>query len=135
MVVSAIMRFAAENGDSSTPSISAHKSRTSGAMVSVDCIVDGTVTDQRIWAVWPHANIVSLMILADGNLTIKTNSTSVPDDTLAVLANEPVVYDPAWHPTDPIPAAANVASLYVTNAAATAVSLRIRVLCDSYVPV
>lgn len=69
--------------------------------------------------------LVLLFLVADGVLTIKTNSTSSPGDTITTVANKPIVLrnGGAWPATS---FAADVTKLYVTNATGGTLNLRLR---------
>lgn len=69
--------------------------------------------------------MVLLFLTADGVLTVKTNSTSSPGDTITTVANKPVILrnGGAWPATS---FAADVTKLYVTNATGGTVTLRLR---------
>ncbi|OGT59920.1 MAG: hypothetical protein A3E01_10780 [Gammaproteobacteria bacterium RIFCSPHIGHO2_12_FULL_63_22] len=75
------------------------------------------------------SEVKSLVIVADKAMTLKTNSSSVPDDTIALVAGEPYVW---W---DGSPATClltvDVTALYVANASGDDGTLEIRALQDS----
>jgi hypothetical protein len=63
------------------------------------------------------ANVKAIALWADKDCTVKTNSTSVPDETLALKANSPMV----WSSTDPVAGkfiTHDITKLYVTTGAA-----------------
>lgn len=76
-----------------------------------------------------QSEIQSLYISSDQDVTIKTNSDSVPDDTFALKANQPI----AWAVDDvgACPITADVtAGLFVTNASGAPAALEIYCLVD-----
>lgn len=62
-----------------------------------------------------------------GTLTIKTNSSSVPDDTITLADGEAILWSLAADGAGKCPFSADVTTLYVTNAGSTASVLDIRV--------
>lgn len=68
-----------------------------------------------------------VVISSDVALTLKTNSSGTPDDTISVLAGVPIV----WHSTDGFtcPLTVDVTKVYVTNT--TAGTLKIYTLQDA----
>jgi hypothetical protein len=91
---------------------------------------DGTIaanaTDFLIDIAFPITGLQSLCIWSDTNLTVKTNSSSSPVQTIALLANVPISWGAGTGATDPITAA--VTSLYVTNATANPAKFKVRAL-------
>lgn len=78
---------------------------------------------------FPFAKVKSVVIYSAQAMTIKSNSTSAPDDTFVVPAGKQV----AWNTNDinPCPFTANVTKLYLTNGSASLTSVvKIRVLLD-----
>jgi hypothetical protein len=80
----------------------------------------GVVADQATGIALTIANVRSLVIVADQDCTLKTNSTGTPQETLALKANVPVVWD-ANMPGFAIGElfAGNVTNVYVTTTVAT----------------
>lgn len=72
----------------------------------------------------------SFYLFATQNMTIKTNNSGSPDDTIVLRANEPY----QWHTNayDAFLLTADVTALYVTNT--TAGDLQIRALMDPTPP-
>lgn len=77
-----------------------------------------------IEATWPAAAIG----VSSGNLTVKTNSSSMPDQTFTLKPNMPSEYhsDSAW--SNPI--TANITKLYVSNAGTSDCVLNIALARD-----
>ena len=69
-----------------------------------------------------------IYLAADQDVTVKTNSSSVPDDTKNLLAGIPLV----WHASSDHanPFNADITALYVTNASGAAAALRFYDLHD-----
>jgi hypothetical protein len=65
-----------------------------------------------------QARVKAVVIKSAVACTIKTNSSSVPDDTISVAANVPIVWDTNSPFTCPF--TANVTKFYITNTTAGA---------------
>lgn len=90
--------------------------------------VPDATTDLAIGLAFVLANVKGLFIWSDKDLTLETNSSSTPQESLAVKANKWT----AWHP-DMLFAigdlfAGNVTEVYVTNASGATAKLRFGVL-------
>jgi hypothetical protein len=72
------------------------------------------------------ASLRSLFILSDKDLTLKTNSSGSPGNTLTLTANKPLVWYQGCGLANPI--TVDVTKLFLT--AATAARVRVKVLCD-----
>lgn len=71
-----------------------------------------------------EAKVVS--ILADQALTIKTNSSGAPQETITLIANRPTI----WQVGDAALFAGDVSSIFVTNASGSDTDLKIIVGVD-----
>lgn len=70
---------------------------------------------------------VLLFMVADGALTIKTNSSGAPADTIVTVANKPIILRSggAWPTTS---FSADVTKIFVSNATGGVLNLRLRQL-------
>ena len=94
----------------------------------VDVAVNDQETDKQVEFDILIANLESIFILATVDMTIKTNSSSAPDETLNIKADQPYV----WH-TDCYFAnllATNITALYVTNSSGENGVLKIEAIHD-----
>lgn len=105
---------------------------------NIDASIAASAVDQLVNFAIDKDDMRSLFILATGDLTIETNHATVPLNTIALKANEPVVYrtksgtDGTVQPGHANPfAAADVTQLFVTNPNAAVVALTIRALYDA----
>lgn len=74
-------------------------------------------------------NVKSLLIVADRDVTLKTNANDgTADNTFALVANKPIIWTEDY--PEAIPLAADVAKFYVNNASGANAVLRIAVLSD-----
>ena len=102
---------------------------TGNAEVNYDDTIPGTTTNKEADLAITVANIVSMVIHSDQALTIKTNSSTVPDDTITLTANK----QKAWNSdmvTAQRPLTTDVTQIFVTNAGATDARLKFYVLLD-----
>lgn len=86
-------------------------------------------TDFPVAAVIDVSEVKALYIHSDQNVTIETNSSSAPANTLTVTANKPLVWYTGCGLVNPL--TVDVTSIFITNAGATAANVRIRVLIDT----
>lgn len=109
------------------PSSALTYSGTSAVAIS-ETIADSS-TNLLVNIAFTYADIKSVVILSDQVLTIKTNSTSAPDDTLVLAAGIPVEWqDDSIHAN---PFSADVTKIYVTNASGSSATLDFAVLNDA----
>lgn len=75
------------------------------------------------------AAIKSLFMLATGGCTIKTNSSSAPDDTITLAAGQPLAWSPSMSFDNPL--TADVTALFITDTSDDPNRVQIEVLLDS----
>lgn len=86
-----------------------------GALAVIDEQVEIGTDVEHLIAV-PYAQLKGLVLHATMACTVKTNSSSEADDTFTLEANKPIVWFAGGITDNPL--TADVASLFVTNAAA-----------------
>jgi hypothetical protein len=93
---------------------------------NLDDTVPGSTTNKEFDLSITKSDVVSMIMYSNQAVTIKTNSSSSPSDTISLATNMPLV----WNTDSPvaIPLAGPVTKIYVTNAGVTAAALKIRVL-------
>jgi len=102
---------------------------TGSEELNFDFSVAGTTTNEQFALAFTKSLLQSIYIYSPTeNLTIKTNSSSVPQDTLTITAGEPLVWDVNCGLTCPF--SNNVTTAFVTNATSTATQLSIRGLTN-----
>jgi len=91
--------------------------------------VAGDATAYEIAVAIDFSAVTGLMIVSTQDITLKTNIEATPDDTLVLLANEPVM----WHDTSlhDNPLTADVTKVFVTCVTAVAGTLTIGVAQDA----
>jgi type IV secretory pathway VirB9-like protein len=95
----------------------------------IDASIAASTTNESLSFNLTLANLKSVMIYADGALTLKTNSSGSPQETITLAAGQEIT----WQTGDPgsAPFAGNVTALFVTNGSSTAaVNLKIRALSN-----
>jgi hypothetical protein len=100
----------------------------SGGLVVEESIPDST-TDQLVSLAFILAELLAFYMVSDKALTIETNSSSAPQETISLAAGVPFVYVPGAGLASPF--GGNVTALYATNASGSAAALQIRVLVDA----
>ena len=106
-------------------------SQTNGDENNIDESIPDSSTDLAVsWSVDVSA-MSSCLIVADGGaLTVKTNSSSTPDDTFTLANGEPIVWVTGSGLANPI--TTDITSgLFVTNSSGSAVTLRCYRLQDA----
>lgn len=91
--------------------------------------IPAATTNQQVIIAFTTGALKSIMIKADGACTVKTNSTSVPDDTFSLDADTAVLWNNAMSAANPI--TANVTTIYITTPAGDPVEVDIYALVDS----
>ncbi len=97
---------------------------TGSQEINITKLVAAAQTNLLIPISFPVASVLSVVIVADGNCTLKTNSSGSPQETLNITANVPLVWQ--YQSGSTVPFAGNVTAMYITNT--PAVNLRIRIL-------
>jgi hypothetical protein len=94
-----------------------------------DIVVPPATTDHPVALTLAFSLLKSLFILSDQDVSFQTNNAAVPIDTLTLKANVPF----SWVSTSGVinPFTANITSLFLTNAGATAATVQIRIAVDS----
>lgn len=111
------------------PSIEKTVSKSAGAEVNLDEPVASSQTDYPINVAIDVSELKALYLVSDQDCVVETNSGSVPDDTINLEANVPVVWAKPASGTKPVcPLTVDVTKFYVTNTAA--LTLKLRCLVD-----
>lgn len=94
-----------------------------------DGTVPGTTTNMEVDVSFQHDDIVALCLYSTKALTIKTNSSSAPDDTITLAAGVPLIWSTGDRGTNPF--TDPVTKLFLTNAGAAEATVKLRWLLDS----
>lgn len=103
---------------------------TGHALVQDESIANGQTAFQINIAIDVSA-LVSLWIHSDQAVTIKTNSSSTPDDTLTPAAGIPIQWTNDSEYANPFASAVDVTTIFVANSSGATATLNIRALQDA----
>lgn len=118
---------------SANADITASITVTNDTELNFDGTVASVTTDAEIdWAA-TRANLKSLCLYSDVAITVKTNSSGSPVDTITMTAGQSIVWSLVADGLTACPFSANVTKLYVTNAGAGAAAFKIRALAHQSV--
>jgi hypothetical protein len=109
--------------------VSVSKEYTVEGEQNVDVEVPASTTNKEVNIDLDVSELKTLMILSDVAVTIKTNSSGSPDDTLTVPANTPVMWGNDTGITCPL--GTDVTKVYITNATTGAATVKIRAGYDA----
>jgi hypothetical protein len=91
---------------------------------NLDVTVAANQTNKEVDYVLDVSTVTSLWLYSDKDLTIKTNSTSAPDDTIALKAGVPLPWESTTGYFDN-PLTVDVTKFYLTNTLACRFQARI----------
>jgi hypothetical protein len=98
------------------------------AIMLDEAIADGS-TDLQVACAFALTGLQAFLLVSDQALTVKTNNSGAPQETLAIAAGKPLIYLPGTGA--PALFAGAVTALFVTNASGATAALKVRVLHDS----
>lgn len=114
--------------------------QASSQSASENIAIDETITvgaDREVALAIDVSQLKSLFIIADGALTLETNSSSAPDNTLTIQADLPFFWQSGAYETslrfNGTTVSADITKIYLTNAGSESVSFRLRALVDATV--
>lgn len=109
--------------------ITASVSESADAEQNRELAIAASTPDQQFDLDFAFADLKSIFMLADQDLTIETNDGTTPDDTISLVAGVPFWWcDSSGLPN---PFSADISAIFVTNAEAETATLKIRALFDS----
>ena len=91
--------------------------------------VPDSETDQQVNIAIDVSEIQSIYIKSSAALTLETNSASVPDDTIVLVANVPYIWYTGSYFTNLL--TVDVTALFLTNASGGAATFELRCVYDS----
>ena len=95
---------------------------------TLEVTVNASTTNLEVNCNIDVSQIKIIGMCANGTLTVKTNSTSAPDNTIALVADLPLLWTHNYYFSNPL--GADVTKLYLTNAGSSAVVFQLVVLED-----
>jgi hypothetical protein len=117
--------FKFQNG---TDILEVTKGQSSGQERNMSEAIAISATDALVAFTCDFSQLKSLYIKCDQALTIKTNSSGAPAQTITLAANVPYVWTYGSGITCPI--TADITALYITNGSGSLANLEIRALED-----
>lgn len=116
--------------DSSATTITGTESVSADTEINYDGSVAGETTNYEVdWGV-TRANLKSVGIFCDKAITIKTNDSGSPQETITIAAGQQRIWSLATDTITLCPFSNNITKLYITNSTAGAASVKVRALCD-----
>jgi hypothetical protein len=106
--------------------VSALSTYTGTAEVGYDGTVPATTDLVEVDIAWLHANVHALLLYSSTALTIKTNNSGSPVQTLVLTAGQAIVW--GTDHTEANPVTADVTKLFLSNDSANIATVKIRVL-------
>lgn len=103
-------------------------SYTGDVQIELDDDVAATTTNKEFDVAITIANIKSVCITCDKAVTIKTNSTSSPQETIVLTAGKAIIW--AFDHTEAGPFLGNITKFYVTNAGSAIARFRVSALLN-----
>lgn len=103
---------------------------SSGQELSIDESIPDATTDLAVAFAAVRAKLQMFMMVSDRALTIETNSASAPGNTFVLAANTPVIWYAGCGVAVTVMFAADITSLFATNASGGVALLQIRALID-----
>lgn len=110
-------------------SVTSNQNITGEGVTELDVTVGAAVTDKEVEVQFRMAALQHLLLTTDKDVTLETNSASVPGNTIALKANVPFL----WVKDSGIanPFTADVTKFFFTNAGAADAAVKIRMLKDA----
>ena len=115
MSLSSSIQFTATGGGTAISGVNATATGTEISQLSVS--VPASTTNQLYTIGISSTDTTSLLIYTDGALTVKTNNSGSPAQTLTFASNYPLVWASGMPTSNPI--TTTVTALYLTNASTT----------------
>ena len=104
-------------------------SKTASGEANLSETIPADSTDLELVIAIDFSALKMLLIVSNKALTLETNSGSVPDDTITLVADEPLVWWTGSPHSNPL--TADVTSIFVTEGASDEAILDIRTLQDA----
>ncbi len=114
--------------DSSGRTIQSSEPTNGNTESNFDGQVAGTTTNHEVDFLLTQATLQSCCIFCDQAITIKTNSSSMPQETITLAAGQNLVWDLVFDGIGKIPFSGNVTKLFITNSGSSAANVSIRAL-------
>ena len=103
-------------------------SKSSDAEDNRDVTLTASEANKEVAIAFDTADLISIYILSTQDVTLETNSSSAADDTITIKAGRPFFWQKDTGVDNPF--SANVTTTFLTNGAASAADVQIRILKD-----
>lgn len=109
-------------------SITQRSTTTADGEKNIDVALTASVANKQVNLTLTVANLKSVYIQTDVEITLKTNSSGTPDQTLTIEPGTPLIWNETMASACPIED--NITAFYITNTEATAGTAKLRFLED-----
>ena len=110
--------------------VTSQKTYSAESNVTLEVAVPDSTTDKEVVVAIDVSQLVSIVMVSDQDLTIETNDGDTPDDTIALAANVPYVWNADQYGYADTKLTVDVTALYLTNASGAAATFRAEILQD-----
>ena len=100
-----------------------------GGEQNMDPVIPATTTNEQVRATITVAALSLVFIDSDQDITLKTNSSSAPDETITIKAGKPLIWYTGCAWANPF--GHNITALYLSNAGAVDANVKIRFAYDA----
>jgi hypothetical protein len=114
--------------DDAGSQFAASQKKSAGQAIVIDESVPSPSTDLAFAISFAVGKVESIVLLSDQNLTLKTNSSGSPANTINLLANVPYVWQRSTYLVNLF--TVDVTQFFLTNASGSTARLQGRVLTD-----
>lgn len=97
--------------------------------VRFDGVIEAGTTNREVDVAFVKSKMVSVMLYSDQAVTVKTNSSSSPQETITLAAKQMVEWATTGH-HEACPFADDVTKFFVTNSGQNAANFKIAVLVE-----
>ena len=117
-----------QNWVNGSRAIASKKDYTGNAQLTIDETIANDLTDHPIALTLDVSAIKSIYILSDRDISFQTNNAATPDDTLALIAGHPYIWNTDSLFTNLL--TTDITSLFITNTSGGTASLKLEVVYD-----
>lgn len=110
-------------------SVVENKTYTGTGQASVSESIADSTTDGLVNIAIDVSEIKIIIMSSDQDLTVKTNSSGAPDETISLVAGVPLIWTSDSYYVNLL--ATDITKLYVTNASGSAAEFKVEVLVDA----
>ena len=115
--------------DAGNESVSQQEAVVADLETNLDVAIADGQTAKQINVAIDISALKLLFISSDQDVTIETNNSSTPDDTIEITANVPLIWTPDCGFACPL--TEDVAAMYLANASGEEAAFKVRLLLDA----